>query len=390
MPIEITIPRLGWSMDEGTFGEWVKSDGEFVAAGEAIFTLESDKALQEVESVDEGILRIIPEGPQEGDTVTVGTLVAWLLEDGEDVPAPADPTCTDVKEAPEVPATQSRPHEPAAMAGERPGRHPAISPRALRLARELGIDWSQLKGTGRNGRIRERDVQARVATSKPGVSATRRLIADRMMTSVRNTAPVTLTTRVDATNLLMLREQYKARTSQPVPTLNDVIIKLCAVTLRELPDLNFQWTDNGPVDPGGIHIGLAVDTQGGLVVPVIRDAHTLPLLEVAERSRVLIDRAFRRECTAAELGGGTFSITNLGQFGIETFTPILNPPQTAILGLGEIRREAVVLDDDRIAAQHRLPLSLTFDHRVVDGAPAARFLQQLGSAIENPGPYLIQ
>lgn len=396
MAIEITIPRLGWSMDEGTFGEWLKSDGDHVEAGEAIFTLESDKALQEVESVDDGYLNLLPGGPVEGDTVTVGTLVAWLLEDGESVPAAPEALTTTAAHAGHD-AIVETPDSVAVVSRERSGRGPAISPRAARLARECGVDWPQIEGSGRTGRIRECDVRAVVdtrntasATEAVGLSATRRVIAERMMSSVRNAAPVTLTARVDATHLVALREQYKSRGKQVIPAVHDLVAKLCAVVLADFPDVTAQWTDDGLIDPGGIHIGLAVDTDAGLVVPVIRDADQLSLIETANRTRDLITRAQSRTCTVDELSGGTFSITNLGQYGIEFFTPILNPPQSAILGLGAIRREAVVLDDDSIVGRLQIPLSLTFDHRVVDGAPAARFLQALGRAIENPAPLLIQ
>jgi pyruvate dehydrogenase E2 component (dihydrolipoamide acetyltransferase) len=398
-------------MDEGTFGEWLKADGEFVEAGEAIFTLESEKALQEVESVDAGILRILPGVPREGDTVAVGTLLAYLLEEGEALPTgplvEADsnasvPSTVDVKLQVASDTTGSTSTLPKRDEVKVPRRKanglPAISPRAARLARELGVDWSGLNGSGRTGRIRECDIRA-AASPQPGeersaphtrIGATRRIIAERMLSSVRNTAPVTLTTRVDATQLVDLREQYKNSGHQLVPAYHDIIAKLTAITLRQFPVMNCRWTEDGLTEPDGIHMGLAVDTEAGLLVPVIRNVDQLALLDLATKSRNLIERARQRACTANELSGGTFTITNLGQFGIDTFTPIINTPETAILGLGAIRREAVVLADDRIVPRDQLPLSLTFDHRVTDGAPAARFLQELRNAIENPGAWLIQ
>lgn len=389
MAIEITIPRLGWSMDEGTFGEWLKADGDFVEAGEAIFALENEKALQEVESVDSGILRILPEGPREGDTVTVGTLIGYLLVEGEALPEQPiaqsqNQTVHEVTPAPSVSAT-TRSTTSTRIAT------PAISPRAKRLAGELGIDWTVLTGSGSTGRIRERDVRAASERQpKANVPTTRRVIAERMLASVRNTAPVTLTTRVDATHLVDLREQYKASGTSPAPAYHDIIAKLLAATLKQHPVMNSQWTDKGIIQPEGIHLGVAVDTEAGLLVPVIRNVDRLSLLELASQSRDLIARARQRMCTPDELRGGTFSMTNLGTYGIDAFTPILNSPETAVLGLGTIRREAVVLDEDRIVPRHQLTLSLTFDHRVTDGAPAAAFLQELGRKIENPGPWLIR
>ena len=210
-----------------------------------------------------------------------------------------------------------------------------------------------------------------------------------MLHSTQNTAAVTLTSRADATNLVSLRQQFKTSGNTPVPGFHDILIKLTGLTLRRHPQMNCLWTDEGVVQPDGIHIGLAVDTEAGLLVPVVTNADQSSLSEISTRTTSLIDRARQRKCSAAELNGGTFTITNLGAFGIDAFTPIINTPQTAILGIGTIRREAVVLDDDRIAARDQMTLSLTFDHQAVDGAPAAAFLQTICQAIENPSAWLI-
>ena len=244
MAIEVTIPRLGWSMDEGTFGEWLKADGEFVEAGEAIFALESEKALQEVESVDSGVLRILPNAPQEGDTVTVGTLVAYLLEEGEQIPAESRgiPAPARAAEPEEQPTPQVNPQ---AVRVNTPGNEsrvvrPTISPRAARLAKQSGVDWTTLTGSGTTGRIRERDVRAAMPSGeKPG--RVRRVIAERMMHSVSNSAPVTLTTRVDATKLIRLREHYKTESRDFVPAYQDIIAMQVALTLRAHPEMQFQW-----------------------------------------------------------------------------------------------------------------------------------------------------
>ena len=415
MPLPITIPRLGWSMDEGTFGEWLKEEGDLVEPGDPVFSLESDKAVQDVESVDGGILHILQDSPQEGDAVEVGMLIGFLLADGEEVPtaddialaraqstsdSAADAEATDSDTPMPSPTTVQQPDalQPSAATKR------AISPRAARLAGELGVDWTHLTGTGRNGRIRERDIRAAASQSgfqtslkrESGSGTTsvlsgglRHTIAERMLHSVQTTAPVTLTTRVDATNLVGLRQQFKSSHADVVPGYHDIIAKLAAAALRAHPILNCQWQDGEIVEPDGIHIGLAVDTDAGLLVPVIRSCDQLSLAELAHQSRDLINRARDRKCSLDELSGGTFSITNLGAFGIDAFTPIINPPQTAVLGIGAIRREPVVLPDDRIEPRDQLTLSLTFDHRVTDGAPAARFLQMVVQMAENPGPVLI-
>ena len=411
MPIELTIPRLGWSMEEGVFGEWLKTDGERVRAGEMVYVLEGEKAAHEIEALDEGVLCIPPDAPQPGDTVQVGQVVGFLLIAGEPAPAsvrrePATAAGVSPKPpaaaAPERSAAESRSTIPAA---ERSTRVTA-SPRARRRARELNLDWTQLRGTGRNGRIRERDVLASagagarpVSTSPrelppaaPGrlqpASGIRLTIAQRMLAGVQQTAPVTLTTKVDASALVALRKQWKAdRDQEVVPTYNDVLVKLTAVALADVPELNACWYAGGVYLYEAIHIALAVDTPSGLLAPVIRDAGQLRLVQVAERSRTLLEQARAGTLAAEYLQGGTFTITNLGMFEIDSFTPIINLPQAAILGVGRIVQEPVVREG-RIEIGETLSLSLTFDHRVIDGAPAARWLQRLSGLIRSPQTVL--
>ncbi|HET6325400.1 MAG TPA: 2-oxo acid dehydrogenase subunit E2, partial [Planctomycetaceae bacterium] len=282
-----------------------------------------------------------------------------------------------------------------------------ISPRAFRIAGELDVDWRDLPGSGRGGRIREGDVRAAVATlvRAPGMSlatgppgstasaaslALRRTIAARMTAGAQTTAPVTLTTTADATNLVSLRTQFKssATTATVVPSYLAFITKLAARSLTEHPQLNQQWIDGRIETPDGIHIAVAVDTPAGLLAPVVRDVPALGVIEIAKCLHELTSRAESGHLRPAELTGGTFTISNLGAYGIDAFTPILNVPQCAILGLGRIERRPAVVDD-QIVPRDQLTLSLTFDHRIVDGAPAARFLATLRQAIENPGPWLV-
>jgi pyruvate dehydrogenase E2 component (dihydrolipoamide acetyltransferase) len=406
MPIQVTIPRLGWNMEEGTFMGWLKRDGDRVVAGEPLFSLEGDKATQEIESLDSGILFIPPDAPQEGEKVAVGALIGYLLVPGEGEPRgephsqPASAGASTSRPQPRPPGiTQGHP-------GQRPvsGRsRPRISPRARRAARELGIDSTALRGTGANGRIRERDVraaaqsQSRLAGAPSSedrripVSPTRRTIAERMLLSVQSTAAVTLTTTVDATNLVNLRRQFKTISNQsatPSISVTDIIVKLTGLALLDHPLLNARWDGETIVVAGNVHIGVAVDTESGLLVPVIRDVSRLGLRQLAAVSRDLIERARHGALSAAELGGSTFTVSNLGPMGIETFTPLINPPECAVLGVGRIARQVIPLDN-QFVARDRLFLSLTFDHRIVDGAPAARFLQSLGLMIENPSPWLL-
>jgi pyruvate dehydrogenase E2 component (dihydrolipoamide acetyltransferase) len=201
---------------------------------------------------------------------------------------------------------------------------------------------------------------------------------------------VTLTARADATNLVGLRDQFKASGSTDiVPTYTDIIAKVAAAALLQHPEINVHWDADRLVAPDGMHIGIAVDTEAGLLVPVITGADQLSLLEFARISRDRVARARERRLAVHEMQGGTFTITNLGGYGVELFTPVINWPEIAILGIGAIRKEPVVVADDRIEARWQLPLSLTFDHRAIDGAPAARFLQTLRERLENPAAWLI-
>lgn len=448
MAIEITIPRLGWSMEEGILVNWLKRDGDFVARGDLLFVLESDKAAQEIESLDEGILHIPPDAAKPGDTVAVGQVIGVLLSKGEappsksgDVASGANGAAANTRPAA---APQSAPaaggpaarrqarklNQQAASAANGAGAHTAVSstpvaqaapvaatpiqsissqtqtavtPRARRVAGELGVELQGLAGTGRGGRVRERDVRAaaergiapRVVANngaKPvATSNIRRTIARRMAASRQTTAAVTLTSRADATTLLNVRAQFAAAAASGaldlVPSFTDLIAKLAAAALAEHPQMNARWEDEQIIEQPEIHIGVAVDTEAGLLVPVIRNVPQLRVREITALTKDMVARARAGALTGAELQGGTFTITNLGMYGIDAFTPIINPPETAILGLGAIRREAV-FEGEKLVPSDLLTLSLTFDHRVVDGAPAARFLQSLVRAIEHAAAFL--
>lgn len=287
------------------------------------------------------------------------------------------------------PMSRSAPERPA---GETPA---AITPRARRLAKTSGISLENVTGTGKGGRVRERDVRAIAGNDAeiPGgkivpISAIRRLIARNMVVSRQSGVPVTLTARADASALIEARSRLKETDGDKAPTLNDMILFLLGRLLPSHPNLAARWLETRMALPpdDGFHIGLAVDTPEGLLVPVIRDVARATLRSVAEQSRSLVERARAGRLKSADMRGGVFTLTSLGTFGIGHFNPVINHPESAILGLGAIVKDPVPVEPDGFRFRPTLPLSLTFDHRVVDGAPAARFLQSLAEAIAGFAP----
>jgi pyruvate dehydrogenase E2 component (dihydrolipoamide acetyltransferase) len=290
-------------------------------------------------------------------------------------------------------------HRAAHARRSSPAVQVVATPRARRRAQELQIDWTKLTGTGRDGRVRERDVVVsnelqgnHVSSEFPPIVAgqhqpatrLRKTLAQRMLAGVQQTAPVTLTTKVDATALVAWRTHRKEHAGgRIVPSYNDMLVKFATLALVEVPELNACWYRDGIHLYDSIHMVIAVDTDAGLMAPVISDAQKLTIDEIATQSRTLIEQARAGSLTRTQLQGGTFTITNLGMFDIDAFTPVINLPQAAILGVGRIVREPVVRGD-AIVIGETLTLSLTFDHRVIDGAPAARWLQRLSQLIQQP------
>ncbi|MBC7814322.1 MAG: 2-oxo acid dehydrogenase subunit E2, partial [Burkholderiales bacterium] len=280
-----------------------------------------------------------------------------------------------------------------------------ISPVARRAAQELGVDLNELGAKIGDRRITREDVEqaassrsaAPVLPSVKGdtrlpISRVRKITAERMSASSQTTAPVTLTTEADATELVKLRKQLKgASAGRAVPSYNDLLAKLCSVALEEQPMLNARFEGDEIVMSAGVHIGLAVDTERGLLVPVINDVQAKSLRQIAGESAALIENARGGSLKADAMRGSTFTISNLGMYEIDAFTPIINLPECAILGVGRIVPKVVVIDaeNERTAIRHMMFLSLTFDHRLVDGAPSARFLQRIKQLIEQPYLWLV-
>jgi pyruvate dehydrogenase E2 component (dihydrolipoamide acetyltransferase) len=379
-------------MEEGTFVEWLKREGETVRPGDALFVLESEKAAETIEALDGGILRLTEESPKPGETVKVGQVIGYVADEGEALPlghgvAPGQPA------APKPAGVDADESQASPGRVDSPGRRPAVSPRARRVARELGLPCETLQGSGRMGRVCERDVRAAAEGAGGKLiphTSRRRTIAARMIASLTQAAPVTLTTKADVTELIKLRDWFKAgavAADDLVPSYTELILKLTATTLRQHPLLQAQWREDGLFVPEGVHLAVAVAAEEGLLAPVVREVDRLTLLQLSARVRELTTQARAGALRAEDLRGGTFTVTNLGMFGIDAFTPVLHLPQSAILGVGRIVREPAVVDD-RIVPRDMMTLSLTFDHRVVDGAPAARFLDALRCGLEQHATWV--
>jgi pyruvate dehydrogenase E2 component (dihydrolipoamide acetyltransferase) len=437
---EVILPKLGQTMEFGTIIEWLKREGDPVQRGEVLFTVESDKATLEVESPTRGYLRkiLVPAGEEKPVLVPVALITKTLDEDisswqagksaGSQVEEPASQRVSElayqtseVSAASEVsqerifssPRARKLAREEgvdlASVTGGGPNGRiverdivawlesaPKVTPVAQRVAEQTGVDLRAVTGTGPGGRITKADVEGAAvpASPVPAVTATpmsgvRAVIARRMHAGHIETAPVTLTMEVDTTALVQVRERLKASLADKLGFnigYNDLLIKIVARTLREFPYMNARLDGDTIHQLDEVHVALAVDTERGLMVPVVRDADRKGMAEFAAELRGVIERARAGTALPDELSGSTFTITNLGIFEIDAFTPIINLPEAAILGVGQIKDCATVVDGE-IAVRKMMWLSLTFDHRLVDGAPAARFLQRIKQYVEEP--YLL-
>jgi pyruvate dehydrogenase E2 component (dihydrolipoamide acetyltransferase) len=457
MAVEVLLPKIGLTMQEGTIDEWLVPTGAAVAEGDALLRLATDKVDVDVEAEAAGLFHpVVPAGA----TVPAGALIGWLLAEGEQPPQVAGaPTSPGSRTGPE-PAAVAAPDDggadvassvdgtggrlPSSPNARRvaaasgvdltavrgtgpggrivsedveeflaalPGDDPAppvpadgvpSSPLVRKLARERGVDLSDVNGTGPGGRIRRSDLDAfapparrRDAAPRPGdvlpLTGMRGTIARRMHASLQEMAQLTHGYEVRMDAVVSLRDRLKEEWADgelPVPSINDFLLKAAALALREHPLLNATVREDGVHLLDGIHLGFAVAVPGGLMVPVIEDAAALPLPGIARRSRALAQSAREGRISPAQLEGATFTVTSLGGYGVDFFTPVINPGNVAILGVGRLR-DGVEWVDDRPLRTRVLTLSLTFDHRAVDGAPAAEYLRTVGELLRKPLRLLV-
>ncbi|CAM5691764.1 Dihydrolipoamide acetyltransferase component of pyruvate dehydrogenase complex OS=Streptomyces griseorubiginosus OX=67304 GN=AQJ54_19560 PE=3 SV=1 [Streptomyces griseorubiginosus] len=432
--VEVLLPKIGLTMQEGTIDEWLVPTGAVVTEGEALLRLATDKVDVDVEAEAGGLFHpVVPAGT----TVPAGALIGWLLAEGERPPEgagePAGAVTSTTTVAPPVDRVGDRllssPNarrvaaaadvDLTVMRGTGPGGRivsedvedhiaalaapagRASSPLVRKLAKERGIDLSEVNGTGPGGRIRRADLDAALPvpeTTAPArstevipLTGMRGTIARRMHASLQEMAQLTHGYEVRMDAVVSLRDRLKeewAGSDLPVPSINDFLLKAAALALREHPLLNATVREDGIHLLDDIHLGFAVAVPGGLMVPVIEDAAELSLTGIAERTRALAEAAREGRISPAQLEGATFTVTSLGGYGVDFFTPVINPGNVAILGVGRLR-DGVEWTDDRPLRTRVLTLSLTFDHRAVDGAPAAEYLRTLSELLSRPLRLLV-
>ncbi|MBX8782822.1 pyruvate dehydrogenase complex dihydrolipoamide acetyltransferase [Ochrobactrum sp. GRS2] len=447
MAIKITMPALSPTMEEGNLAKWLVKEGDKVSAGDVIAEIETDKATMEVEAVDEGIVAklVVPAGTE---SVKVNALIAVLAEDGEDVAEAAKAASGDAPAAapkaeaaapvsapaPVAAAPAATPAPAAAPAPVAKGERLFASPLARRVAKDAGVELAAVSGTGPHGRIIRKDVEAAIASgvkapAKPVASAAapqiavsgasdeatlkmfeegsyelvphdgmRKTIARRLMESKLTVPHFYLTIDCELDALLALRSQLNAAAPMiktekgEVPayklSVNDLVIKATALALRDIPEANVSWTDGGMVKHKHADVGVAVSIPGGLITPIVRGAETKALSAISNEMKDLAKRARDRKLKPSEYQGGTTSVSNLGMFGVKDFAAIINPPHATIFAVGAGEQRAVVKNGE-LAVATVMSVTLSTDHRAVDGALAAELAKVFKNYIENPLGMLV-
>lgn len=401
----VVLPKMGMTMTEGTVARWLVPDGARVEKGEPIFQMLTEKINTEVESETSGIVRHLVA---EDTTVPAGAVVACILAQDEELPADLAEMAARAAAAAPAPAAaspaQATPGPRSAAGSGQTGEFVRASPLARRLAEEASIDLSQVEGSGPGGRILQEDVERAVAAREGAPAAAapaagrtipfkgvRRTIAQRMHESLQSMAQLTITMEVDVTDAGRMCQGLSAHWQSGAEggvavTYTHAIVKASALALSEHPRLNATPEGDTIRLLDDVNVGLAVSLDEGLIVPVVRQADRKTLRQVAVEARELSEKARQGTLTVDEVTGGTFTVTTLGMYDVDVFTPIVNPPQCAILGVGRVK-EVPAFEGDRVVRRSVLNLSLSFDHRVVDGAPAAEFLRRVKEYLEQP--YLL-
>ena len=422
MPIEVILPKVDMDMSSGTIADWHKSEGETVEEGEARFDIETDKATMEVESPGTGTLHFVTA--KQGDEVPIGQAVAWIFADGEEVVAPAGATPPQATSAPEqkpdevAPAVQTE-AQPTLTNGTNGTR---ATPLARRVAKKLGIDLSAVSGSGPRGRITRADVEAapkqadvaspaaqvinvggKTGAEKPAqelglsystvpVNKMRSVIASRLTESKSTVPHFYLNADVELDALMTMRAQMNSAlegSGAKKISVNDLLIKACAAALKAVPEANASWDGDTIVKYDDAHISVAVSIDGGLVTPVVRSAQSKDIQTISAEIADLAERAKSGKLSSKEYQGGSFSLSNLGMFGVKSFNAIINPPESMILAVGQGTKQFVPDEQGNPKLATVMSVSLSCDHRVVDGALGAVWLKKFKELVENPAAMML-
>ena len=423
MAYELLMPQLGLTMEEGTVSQWIKKEGDAVKVGDVILEITTDKLTNEVVSEYEGtLIKIVA---QEGEDIPVKGLLAYIGQPGEAVGGAAPAAAPAAEAAPAAAAPAAPAAAPAPVAAN--GQRRRISPLARKTAAEMGVDYSGIAGSGPSGRIVLKDILAAAEAQKAAPAAAapvaeaapaaapaapakpaapkaglelmegdtviklagmRKVVAERMLASHTEIPNVTQNIKVDVTELMKFRKTLLAMTGKKY-SVNDLVLKATAKCLRQHPEMLVSFDGDQIIQRAHVNLGMAVALDAGLIVPVIRDADKMGLDELAATAKDLATRAKENKLGADEYKGSTFSVSNLGMFGIETFTPIINQPDAAILGVCATQDELALDDEGNVTKKQVMRLSVTLDHRLLDGAVVAKFQMDLRDLLQSPMSILL-
>lgn len=410
MASKVIMPKLSPTMEEGQIARWLKKEGDKVSTGEPLAEIDTDKATMEMQALSNGVLRKILIN--EGESAPLGQLIAVIGEPNEDIESILSEAVAaekpELKEAPAAaPEKKESPAPAPAVAASAPARVPEpvktdsgrmiVSPLAARMAADSGLDLRSIQGSGPNGRIIKRDIEAALSQPKPAAAAKasasgyrdepateiRKTIAKRLVTSIGPVPHFFLTIDIEMDRAAEMRKNINALDPDLKISVNDIVIKVVAAALMQHPQVNASFQEKFIRYYDNADIGVAVAIEDGLITPVIRAANQKSLSQIAGEVRELAERARTKKLKPEEYMGATFSISNLGMFGIDEFTAVINPPEGAILAVGAMTPKPVVRDNE-IVVRQMMRVTMSCDHRVIDGATGARFLQTFKKILENP------
>ena len=408
MPIEILMPALSPTMEHGNLAKWLKKEGDVVKIGDVIAEIETDKATMELESIEDGVLGkiFVPSGSQE---VKVKTLIALLLSKGEDANMIANYNSS-VNEPVKIELNSQIKQEvindiAVNISKEESNEKKFASPLARRIAQQADIDISSIIGSGPNGRVIKFDVEnilenkkfiptinlqntPREANSKKPHSNMRKVIAARLSESKQTVPHFYLTKECNLDKLMKLRQEVNENIEGKI-SINDFIIKACAIALKKIPEVNASWASDAMIIYNNVDISVAVSIDDGLVTPIIKDADKKSVTEISKQMKQLAEKARSGKLVPEDYQGGGFTISNMGMYGIKSFSAIINPPQSCILAIGSSEKRAIIDDNDNIKIANIVSITLSCDHRVVDGTLAAKWIKEFADNIENPIRLLV-